>query len=187
MAGTRMTFVLSSSDGVDPGRMGGKAAALASLSDTRLKIPAWFVISPAAFEAGLSPFQRGALLRAEGQDELQELFAGLSPVPPVMEEVEARFAALDRDVRLVAVRSSGLEEDGVEHSFAGQFDSYLSVTRKRLPARIVDVWRSGFSERVLAYRRENNLGLPQAPAVLVQEMVDSEVSGVAFSADPVTG
>lgn len=183
-----MTFVLSFSDGVDVSRMGGKAAALSSLSGTGLKIPAWFVIVPEAFEAGLSPAQRQALLQAEGQDELRGFFARVTPSSRVMEQVEERFAALDRDTRFVAVRSSGVQEDGVEHSFAGQFDSYLSVTRERLPARIADVWRSGFSERVLAYRRENDLeGLPQAPAVLVQEMVDSDVSGVAFSADPVTG
>ena len=105
-----------------------------------------------------------------------------------MKEVTEQFAALDGELRYVAVRSSGVQEDGVEHSFAGQFDSFLFVTRENLPARIVDVWRSGFNERLLAYRRENKLqGLPQAPAVLVQAMVDSEVSGVAFSADPVTG
>ena len=183
-----MTFVLSLSDGVDLGRMGGKAAALSSLAGTGMKIPAWFVISPAAFEAGLSLDQRRTLLQAKEQDELQEFFARVSPAPEVMEEVDAHFAALGPDSRFVAVRSSGVQEDGVEYSFAGQFDSYLSVTRERLPVRIVNVWRSGFSERVLAYRRKNDLeGLPQAPAVLVQEMVDSEISGVAFSADPVTG
>ena len=183
-----MSFVLSSSDGVDLSRMGGKAAALSSLAGTGLRIPAWFVISPAAFEAGLSPDQRQALLRAEEQEELAAFFSRISPASRVLEEVEERFGTLHGDSRFVAVRSSGVQEDGVEHSFAGQFDSYLSVTRERLPARIVDVWRSGFGERVLAYRRENNLeGLPQAPAVLVQEMVDSEVSGGAFSADPVTG
>ncbi len=183
-----MTFVLSFSDGVDLGRMGGKAAALSSLSGTGLKIPAWFVIAPEAFEAGLSPAQRRALLQAEDQEGLRTFFDRVSPAPRVMAEVEERFTALELDTRFVAVRSSGVQEDGVEHSFAGQFDSFLSVTRERLPARIIDVWKSGFSERVLAYRRENRLdGLPQAPAVLVQEMVDSEVSGVAFSADPVTG
>ena len=183
-----MTFVLSSSDGVDLSRMGGKAAALSSLAGTGLRIPAWFVIAPEAFEAGLSAAQRHALLRAEDQKELRECFAAVMPASEVMAEVEERFAALDCDARFVAVRSSGVQEDGVEHSFAGQFDSFLSVTRERLADRIIDVWRSGFSERVLAYRRENDLeGLPQAPAVLVQEMVDSEVSGVAFSADPVTG
>ena len=183
-----MSIVLSLSDGVDLARMGGKAAALSSLSGSGMRIPAWFVITPAAFEAGLSSAQRTALLQAEGQEELSEFFAGIVPAPGVLEEVEQRFATLGADTRYVAVRSSGAQEDGVEHSFAGQFDSYLSVTRERLPGRIADVWRSGFSERVLAYRRENSLeGLPQVPAVLVQQMVDSEVSGVAFSADPVTG
>ena len=183
-----MTFVLSFSDGVDLSRMGGKAAALSALAGTGLNIPAWFVITPAAFEASLSPAQRSTLLHAERQEEFDEFFARITLAPQVLEEVEERFAALGRNTAYVAVRSSGIQEDGVEHSFAGQFESYLSVTRDRLPARIRDVWRSGFSERLLAYRRENTLeGLPQAPAVLVQEMVDSEMSGVAFSADPVTG
>ncbi len=183
-----MNFVLSELSGVDVGRMGGKAAALASLSRTGLKIPVWFVIAPNAFEASLSPVQRRTLLEAENQESIRAFFAEVLPASKVMEEVEGHFAALSSDSRFVAVRSSGIQEDGVEHSFAGQFDSFLSVTREYLPTRVVDVWRSGFSERVLAYRRENDLsGLPQAPAVLVQAMVDSEVSGVAFSADPVTG
>ncbi|MDE2797006.1 MAG: hypothetical protein OXL34_19480, partial [Gemmatimonadota bacterium] len=118
-----MSFVLSSSDGVDLSRMGGKAAALSSLAGTGLRIPAWFVISPAAFEAGLSPDQRQALLRAEEQEELAALFSGVSPAPRVLEEVEKRFGTLRGDSRFVAVRSSGVQEDGVEHSFAGQFDS----------------------------------------------------------------
>ena len=183
-----MTFVLSSSDGADLSRMGGKAAALASLAATGIRIPPWFVITPAAFEASLSPAQRRTLLQASGQEERQEVLRELSPAPRVLDAVEEGCRGLDGHTLLVAVRSSGIEEDGVEHSFAGQFESYLSVTRERLPGRIADVWRSGFSERLLAYRRENNLeGLPRAPAVLVQAMVDSEASGVAFSADPVTG
>ena len=183
-----MTFVVSCSDGADLGRMGGKAAALSSLAEAGMSIPAWFVITPAAFEASLSPAQHRTLLQADGHDDPQELLARLSPARQVLEEIEERLTAMGGDSRRLAVRSSGIEEDGIEHSFAGQFESYLSVTRERLPTRIADVWRSGFSERVLAYRRLNNLEQPpQAPAVLVQEMVDSEVSGVAFSADPVTG
>ncbi len=183
-----MSFVLSPLDGVDLCRMGGKAAALSALSGTGLKIPAWLVIAPEAFEASLSPDQYRALLRAEDQDQIRAFFAQLQPAPGVMAELERHIAALDSDSRYVAVRSSGVQEDGAVHSFAGQFDSFLFVTHERLAARIVDVWRSGFSERLLAYRRENDLtDLPQAPAVLVQAMVDSEVSGVAFSADPVTG
>ncbi len=183
-----MTYVLSQLDEVDLKRMGGKAAALATLSSTGLKIPTWFVIVPGAFEASLSQAQRQALLEAVEPDEIQTLFDEVQPAPDLMKAVTEQFAALDEGLHYVAVRSSGVQEDGVEHSFAGQFDSFLFVTHEYLPARIVDVWRSGFNERLLAYRRENKLqGLPQAPAVLVQAMVDSEVSGVAFSSDPVTG
>ncbi|MXW81931.1 MAG: phosphoenolpyruvate synthase [Rhodothermaceae bacterium] len=183
-----MNYVLSHLDGVDLSQMGGKAAALATLAGTGLKIPTWFVIVPDAFEASLSLEQRQTLLQAVDQNEVQTLFDEVLPTPDLMKEVTEQFAALDEEPRYVAVRSSGVQEDGVEHSFAGQFDSFLFVTRENLPGRIVDVWRSGFNERLLAYRSENKLqGLPQAPAVLVQTMVDSEVSGVAFSADPVTG
>ena len=49
------------------------------------------------------------------------------------------------------MRSSASDEDGSEHSFAGQLDSHLKVPPAEVPARVADVWRSGFSERVLAY------------------------------------
>ncbi len=183
-----MRYILTQRDGIDLERMGGKAGALATLSSAGPKIPSWFVIVPEAFEASLSSPQRQALLQSVRQSEIQTLFDDVLPTPTLIQEVEAQFTSLGEDLRYVAVRSSGVQEDGVEHSFAGQFDSFLFVTREYLPARIVDVWRSGFNERLLAYRRENHLsGLPQAPAVLIQTMVDSEVSGVAFSSDPVSG
>src|SRR5207302_1791211 len=89
---------------------------------------------------------------------------------------------------LVAVRSSASDEDGVQHSFAGQLDSFLFVPAAEVPEKIAAVWRSGFSDRIVAYRREHSLCLvPRAPAVLIQRMVRADVSGVAFGADPVTG
>jgi rifampicin phosphotransferase len=89
---------------------------------------------------------------------------------------------------LVAVRSSASDEDGAEHSFAGQLESFLNVRPEEVAGKVEDVWRSGFSERVMAYRREQGLdGEPRVPAVIVQRMVAAEVAGVAFSADPVSG
>jgi S-adenosylmethionine:diacylglycerol 3-amino-3-carboxypropyl transferase/phosphohistidine swiveling domain-containing protein len=89
---------------------------------------------------------------------------------------------------LVAVRSSASEEDGVAHSYAGQLESFLNVSPADVPARVVDVWQSGFSERIQAYRHEHGLtGQPPVPAVLVQRMVNADTAGVAFSADPVSG
>ncbi len=70
----------------------------------------------------------------------------------------------------------------------GQLESILNVAHRDVAAAIAAVWRSGFSDRILAYRRQHGLPLPPpVPAVLVQRMVDARVSGVAFSADPVSG
>ncbi len=88
-----------------------------------------------------------------------------------------------------AVRSSAVDEDGSQHSFAGQFDTFLFVDRNGISSKIAAVWRSGFSDRILEYRRQHGLSSATfaAPAVLVQKMVTATVSGVAFSADPVSG
>jgi pyruvate,water dikinase len=90
------------------------------------------------------------------------------------------------DADPVAVRSSALEEDSAEHSFAGQFESVLF---QRGEAQIVDAiercWASASSPRVAAYRRATGHdGAPVRMAVIVQRMVDSESAGVAFSRDP---
>jgi pyruvate,water dikinase len=64
----------------------------------------------------------------------------------------------------------------------------LFVAAADVPAKVAAVWRSGFGERLVAYRREHNLGpTPRPPTVLVQRMVQAEVAGVAFGADPVSG
>jgi phosphohistidine swiveling domain-containing protein len=87
-----------------------------------------------------------------------------------------------------AVRSSASDEDGQTHSFAGQLESHLNVDRDHLTEKIRAVRQSGFSERILLYRRQAGLPLPPpVPAVIVQQMIPAETAGVAFSADPVSG
>lgn len=86
-----------------------------------------------------------------------------------------------------AVRSSGVLEDGADHSFAGQFDSYLNVSAADVAVKISAVRASAKSEAVLTYCREHGLSDPAKPATLVQRMVDARCAGVAFSADPVSG
>ncbi len=108
-------------------------------------------------------------------------------------DVDAEIAAAVRELAdqkdRFAVRSSAVDEDGAESSFAGQLASYLFVDAKSVVDRVADVWRSGFSERILEYRRQRGMTVlpPSAPAVLVQRMIDADASGVAFSADPVSG
>jgi rifampicin phosphotransferase len=112
----------------------------------------------------------------------------LAPAPEVVVQIQAAVHALAPSGEALAVRSSTLEEDAADHSFAGQFESFLNVSPADVAARVVDVWRSAYAARALAYRREHGLAsLPQPPAVLVQRMVAAEQAGIAFSADPVSG
>jgi pyruvate,water dikinase len=85
----------------------------------------------------------------------------------------------------VAVRSSALAEDGANDTWAGQMDTFLNVDRSGLIGAIEKCWQSSNSERAKAYAEEK--GLPAGRvAVVVQKMINGDVSGVAFSVNPVT-
>ena len=153
-----MSAVIWPEDGAGRKELGGKAGALAALGRFGLPIPPWFVVSPAAATRG-------------GWER----------------ELEAALRRLSPNGEPVAVRSSAAGEDGAEHSYAGQLESYLFVRPEDVAARVQDVWRSAESSRVAAYRAERRITGASIPAVLVQRMIDAEKSGVAFSADPVSG
>mgnify|MGYP000279783556 CR=1 FL=1 len=86
-----------------------------------------------------------------------------------------------------AVRSSAVQEDGKNASFAGQFESFLYVSWEDIPTYIKAVWKSNFSARVLAYHKANQLTFQFGIGVVIQEMIDPDVSGVAFGINPNTG
>ncbi len=167
-------------------QIGGKAQALASLQNTSLPIPAWFVVAPSSFWLSLSSIQ--ALVFATTEEEIQAAISELQPPEYLRREITQALQILSQNGEAVAVRSSAMDEDGAEHSFAGQLESFLFVSPNEVIERIVDVWRSGFSTRILAYRHEHNLRfLPAPPAVLIQRMINADAAGVAFGADPITG
>ncbi|NNE90536.1 MAG: phosphoenolpyruvate synthase [Verrucomicrobiales bacterium] len=123
-------------------------------------------------------------------EALVRLTVGDFPVPRfyVCESDEPLPPSVKLDAESYAVRSSAIGEDSGEHSFAGQFESYLFVKPEDIPARIADVIDSANSERVAAYLEEKGEGgesVPQ-PRVIIQEMIDASLAGVAFSADPVS-
>lgn len=100
--------------------------------------------------------------------------------------VSAHFQAITSENQF-AVRSSGVAEDGAEHSFAGQFETCLNVKPEQLAEKIAEVKASAFNERISAYRKSQGLEGEAAMAVIVQVMLLPEVSGVAFGANPVNG
>ncbi|GAA1639801.1 phosphoenolpyruvate synthase [Actinoplanes couchii] len=88
-----------------------------------------------------------------------------------------------------AVRSSATAEDLPTASFAGQQDSYLNVTgAAAVIEHVQQCWASLNTARAVAYREHRGIAHDAVRmAVVVQEMVDPEVSGVLFTADPVSG
>ena len=182
-----MSCVVHARDARSGAHLGGKAAALAALEGGGFPIPAWFVVTAAAFYLSLSNQQREQLGRAKSHQDMAQIAETVRPEQGAQQDIAQALEQLASPGRF-AVRSSASDEDNPEHSFAGQLDSYLFVEPADVPGKIAAVWRSAFSDRILAYRREHGLSLsPQPPAVLVQRMVNAETSGVAFGADPVTG
>ncbi len=86
---------------------------------------------------------------------------------------------------LFSVRSSSCVEDSAESSFAGQFDTFLNVKREDIAARIVDCVCSLYNENVLTYMEQMGLDTNLLKMnVFVQRMVNSDVSGILFTANP---
>ncbi|MFC7068771.1 PEP/pyruvate-binding domain-containing protein [Halobaculum lipolyticum] len=89
----------------------------------------------------------------------------------------------------VAVRSSATSEDRPAASFAGQYDTFLDVRgTEAVLDRIAACMASAFTDRAVAYRPGDGADPDRVEvAVLVQTFVEPDVSGIAFSADPVSG
>ena len=163
------TWILDPLDALDSPHAGGKARSLARAARGGLSVPAWVVLSDAAFR------------------QFNPLTLSGMPEGEVRSAIDAAVRTLCPMGERLAVRSSACDEDGVQHSFAGQLASFLNVAPEDAVARVRDVWRSAFDERALRYRRERGLpASPRPPAVILQRMVEARVAGVAFSADPVS-
>ncbi|MEZ4410743.1 MAG: PEP/pyruvate-binding domain-containing protein [Polyangiales bacterium] len=181
----------------DPSRFGGKCAALSRLSDVAgVRVPAGFAIDAAAMEVALVAVPRaqwpgrvvkgGAAGRSPQRLEAIRRRVQETPLPDaLLDEVLSAWRAMGSPA--VAVRSSGLHEDGVAASAAGLQESVLGVSDGEGLARAVArCWASLWGERAVDYL--SRLAGAEEPrmAVLVQALVDAEVAGVIFTADPVT-
>lgn len=205
----RLRILTSASDVSEIAELaGGKGRNLHALTAAGFHVPSWSVIGLDVF----AEFARGsglderlaalAALPAGGQGdggrglcetaaEIAAEIAALIGTAPLGERVTEAIALAYAQVGggPVAVRSSGAQEDGTEHSFAGQFDSFLNVRGlDQVVAHVRRCWASGFSERSLHYRARHRLPPDTGGvAVVLQRMVPAERSGVLFTADPATG
>jgi len=183
--------------------VGGKAANLGELTDAGMPVPPGFCITTEAYRRlteSTSLAQVSAEIdRADPSDatsladlarRAREIVAA-APIPPgVASAVSEAYEALPGGPRVpVAVRSSATAEDLPTASFAGQQDTYLNVMGT--PAVLDAVrrcWASLWTERAVSYRAVSGIDTATvALAVVVQRMVDADVAGVLFTADPITG
>lgn len=152
---------------------GGKAAALSAVASLPLvTVPRGFVLLTHAHKKFL---------------ELADRRQARTALSKVWDEVKTELAAYPADVRW-AVRSSGTLEDMHDASFAGQYETFLGVTRENIEDAIIQCWQSADESGVKAYAQERGLD-PQAclMGVIVQEMVPADSSGVSFSSHPLKG
>ncbi|MDQ2053387.1 MULTISPECIES: phosphoenolpyruvate synthase [Halobellus] len=181
--------------------VGGKAASLGELTGAGLPVPSGFVVTAGTYrefieDAGIDEELFSAVdvdhedteaLR-EAHERAHELIMN-TPVPDdVREGILAAYQDLGDGERFVAVRSSATAEDLPDASFAGQQETFLNVQEDALVERVKECWASLFSQRAIYYR--NRQGFPHDQvdiAVVVQEMVDAEKSGVLFTSHPSTG
>ncbi len=185
----------------DTASVGGKGANLGELTAGSLPVPPGFVITGEAYldavgRAGIRDRLVAILAEARtaSQDELDALASEARelvravPVPEVLAAgIVAAYEELGTDKR-VAVRSSGIGEDAEGTSFAGMNETFTNVAgREQLLRRVVDCWASLWGARSIFYRGDKDLTAEPAIAVVVQEMVPSERSGVMFTLDPSTG
>src|SRR5438132_3054765 len=183
--------------------VGGKAANLGELIHAGFAVPAGFCVTTAAYahvssRAGLDTYL-SALEATESSESarLIELATAIrtalcqTPLPPeVIEAVTSAYQALSPGEPIpVSVRSSATAEDLPEASFAGQQETFLNVIG--IEAVLTSVQRcfaSLWTDRATQYRTSRGIAPRDVRlAVVVQRMVEAEVAGVLFTANPLTG
>ncbi len=166
--------------------VGGKGANLGEMFNAGLPVPDGFCVTGDAFDEYMkrNGFDQQASAYSETlRSEIAEgqLWAELE------QEIAECYGALGQNMR-VAVRSSATAEDLPEASFAGQQETYLNVVgREPLIIAIKKCFASLYSARAVTYRKQANFDTVKVSlAVVIQKMVESEVSGVLFTSDPVS-
>lgn len=183
----------------DVATAGGKGASLGEMTQAGINIPNGFVILAGAFEKFIQEtdinVEIDSILDSVRTEEIhtvekasakiQSLILNAKMPEAISSEIQKSFH--DLDVKYVAVRSSATAEDSASAAWAGQLESYLNTTEEMLLENVKKCWASLFTPRAIFYRFEKELNKDKiSVAVVVQKMIESEKSGIAFSVHPIT-
>lgn len=185
--------------------VGGKGANLGEMTRAGIPVPQGFIVTSHAYFHFLDTAklrekikQNLADIDYENPEQLntaasaiQKLILTSSIPEEISKEIVRRYQKLGGVFRHapVAVRSSATAEDLPDASFAGQQESYLNVVgESNVVLKVRDCWASLFGARAIYYRHQKHFDhFKVGIAVPVQKMIDSRVSGVMFTVDPVSG
>lgn len=196
-----LAVALDAPGGLSAAECGPKAATLSRMIAAGVPVPPGFCLTREAADLHIVANSLGlrveTLVRAPGEAHGPERAGALCELREVIEAAdlagELAEAVAEHLSQLpdgpLAVRSSATAEDLPGHSFAGLHDTALGVTGvDAVLAAVRGCWASLWTERAFGYRERNGLAHSEAAmAVIVQQLVPAEASGVAFTADPVTG
>lgn len=178
---------------------GGKGASLGEMTKVKLPVPPGFVVVADAFDQFLRETHLDVEVEAilakvvpdkissveNASKKIRDLILDAEFPQDIKKEILSEFKKLG--AKLVAVRSSATAEDGAIASWAGELETYLNVTDKNLFEEVKKCWSSLFTPRAIFYRWEKNLQDHKVSvAVVIQKMVQSEISGITFTVHPVT-
>lgn len=178
---------------------GGKGASLGEMTQAGIPVPPGFVILAATFDHFLEQTNLKQEIAARLAEVDPTVMASIERVSVLLREAihhasmpeniaqEILQAFDELDAEFVAVRSSATAEDSSIASWAGELETYLNTTRDTVLEKVKQCWSSLFTPRAIFYRFEKNLNnINVSVAVVIQKMIQSEVSGIAFSVHPVT-
>lgn len=183
----------------DTALAGGKGASLGEMTQAGIPVPPGFVVLSSSFEGFLKEtdlnVEINAVLKTVNHKEMHtvenasEKIQALILAADIPKDIEALILTAFKKLgaKYVAVRSSATAEDSSSAAWAGQLDSFLNTTGKTLLQNVKRCWASLFTPRAIFYRFEKELHKQNiSVAVVVQKMVESKMSGIAFSVHPVT-
>lgn len=178
---------------------GGKGASLGEMTQAGIPVPPGFVVLSEAFERFLAETDLGVEIDSilhtvdhkeihtveHASEKIRDLILAAEMPEDIGVLIQEQFKAMNTPY--VAVRSSATAEDSSSAAWAGQLDSFLNTTHETLLLHVKKCWASLFTPRAIFYRFEKELHEQKiSVAVVVQQMVASEISGIAFSVHPVT-
>jgi phosphohistidine swiveling domain-containing protein len=181
--------------------IGGKAQSLIRLTDAEFNVPYGFVVTSKMQRVVFDRHNMADIVSRETEAMMSDDIAVSSNAAKHVRDAIMSIEFTNSELQLIknamcqhnfvdsyAVRSSGGLEDGNVDSWAGQFDSFLNVRRDDVPMYIKHCWASIFGLRAIKYGSVTLFG-DDYPAfsVIVQEMINGDYSGIAFSVDPVDG